>query len=93
MVRQSKPVQFGIVAAGLVVPLHWATSPIVRVGVRGSLPPPSSGLPPMTAADITTLVPSPSTARENESPQRGEPGSRYAGHLDFLFHARRADDS
>jgi mono/diheme cytochrome c family protein len=45
-----------LVADGLVVPLDSEASPIVRVLFDGSMPPPSSGLPPVTEADITTVA-------------------------------------
>ncbi|MEO8179773.1 MAG: hypothetical protein ABI895_13140 [Deltaproteobacteria bacterium] len=45
-----------LVEAGLLVPLSSASSRIIRVMVVGSMPPPSSGLPPVTDADISTIV-------------------------------------
>jgi len=45
-----------LVEAGLLIPLNSAESPIVRVTVLGSMPPPGSGLPLMTEADIDTLI-------------------------------------
>lgn len=44
-----------LVAAGLIIPLSSATSPIVIAMVDGSMPPVSSGLPPVTQADIDTV--------------------------------------
>jgi hypothetical protein len=45
-----------LVEAGLLIPLNSAESPIIRVSVQGSMPPPGSGLQLMTEADIGTLV-------------------------------------
>ena len=45
-----------LVAAGLIVPLRSARSRIVRVMVDGSMPPPSSGLPRVTEADIDMVA-------------------------------------
>ena len=45
-----------LIAAGLLVPLNSAASPIVIVMVNGSMPPPGSGLPPVTDADINTVT-------------------------------------
>ena len=45
-----------LVEAGLIVPLNSASSPVVRVSVQGSMPPPSSGLPQMTEADLDTIT-------------------------------------
>jgi mono/diheme cytochrome c family protein len=45
-----------LVAAGLLVPLNSAASPIVTVMVDGSMPPPASGLPPVTDADINIVT-------------------------------------
>jgi len=45
-----------LVATGLLVPLNSAASPVVQVMVKGSMPPPSSGLPPLTEADIGTIT-------------------------------------
>jgi hypothetical protein len=41
-----------LIAAGLLVPLNSAASPIVIAMVNGTMPPPDSGLPPVTDADI-----------------------------------------
>jgi len=45
-----------LIAAGLLVPLNSAASPIVIAMVNGSMPPPGSGLPPVTDADINTVA-------------------------------------
>ncbi len=45
-----------LVAAGLILPLSSAQSPIVRVSVSGSMPPPGSGLQPMTEGDLDVIV-------------------------------------
>ena len=45
-----------LIAAGLLVPLRSAASPIVIVMVNGSMPPPASGLPPVTEADINIVA-------------------------------------
>ena len=45
-----------IVAAGLIVPLNSAASRIVQVVVLGSMPPPSSGLPRVSEADLQTII-------------------------------------
>lgn len=45
-----------LVEAGLIVPLSSATSRIVVVMQDGSMPPPASGLPPVTQADIDTVT-------------------------------------
>jgi mono/diheme cytochrome c family protein len=45
-----------LIAAGLLVPLNSAASPIVIAMVNGSMPPPGSGLPPATDADIAIVT-------------------------------------
>lgn len=45
-----------LVAAGLLVPLSSASSPVIRVMVDGSMPPPEAGLPEVTDADIGTVA-------------------------------------
>ena len=45
-----------LIAAGLLVPLNSAASPIVTAMVDGSMPPPDSGLPPVTDADIRIVT-------------------------------------
>ena len=45
-----------LVEAGLLIPLNSAESPIIRVSAQGSMPPPGSGLPLMTEADLGTLI-------------------------------------
>jgi hypothetical protein len=45
-----------LVAAGLIVPLSSATSRVVVVMRNGSMPPLSSGLPPVTEADIEIVA-------------------------------------
>jgi len=45
-----------LVYAGLIVPLNSAASRVVVVMRNGSMPPPSSGLPLVTEADIDTVV-------------------------------------
>jgi mono/diheme cytochrome c family protein len=45
-----------LVAAGLIVPLSSAASPIVRVMRDGSMPPPSAGRFPVTNADLQIVV-------------------------------------
>jgi mono/diheme cytochrome c family protein len=44
-----------LVEAGLIVPMSSATSRIIIVMEDGSMPPRSSGLPPVTQADIDTV--------------------------------------
>jgi hypothetical protein len=45
-----------LIAAGLLVPLNSAASPIVIAMVNGSMPPPGTGLPPATDADIAIVT-------------------------------------
>jgi mono/diheme cytochrome c family protein len=45
-----------LIATGLLVPLSSATSPIIITMVDGSMPPPESGLPSVTQADIDTVA-------------------------------------
>jgi hypothetical protein len=45
-----------MIAAGLLVPLSSASSPIILAMVDGSMPPPESGLPSVTRADIDTVA-------------------------------------
>jgi mono/diheme cytochrome c family protein len=45
-----------LVAAGLIVPLSSSASRIVVVMRNGSMPPPSSGLPPVKQADIEVVA-------------------------------------
>jgi hypothetical protein len=45
-----------LIAAGLLVPLNSAASPIVIAMVNGTMPPPQSGLPPATGADIAIVA-------------------------------------
>ena len=45
-----------LVEAALLIPLNSAQSPIIRVSVQGSMPPPGSGLRLMSEADIGALV-------------------------------------
>jgi len=45
-----------LVAAGLIVPLSSATSRVIVVMRDGSMPPPASGLPPVTEADIEVVA-------------------------------------
>jgi mono/diheme cytochrome c family protein len=45
-----------LVEAGLLVPLSSASSRIVLVMRNGSMPPPSSGLPLLTEADMNTVI-------------------------------------
>jgi mono/diheme cytochrome c family protein len=45
-----------LVETGLIVPLSSATSRVVVTMRSGSMPPPSSGLPPMTDVDISLVA-------------------------------------
>jgi hypothetical protein len=45
-----------LVAVGLIVPLNSAGSPLIQVMLDGSMPPPGSGYPVMTVADIDIIV-------------------------------------
>jgi len=45
-----------LVYAGLILPLNSAASRVVVVMQTGSMPPPASGQPPVTEADIKTVV-------------------------------------
>jgi hypothetical protein len=45
-----------LIEAGLIIPLTSVESPLIRVIVLGSMPPPSSGLPLLAESDINTLV-------------------------------------
>jgi len=45
-----------LVQAGLIVPMSSAASRIVVVMRNGSMPPPVSGLPPVTEADIDVVA-------------------------------------
>jgi mono/diheme cytochrome c family protein len=45
-----------LIAAGLLVPLNSLASPVVRVMLDGTMPPPDAGLPPLTDADINTVT-------------------------------------
>ncbi|HKO89854.1 MAG TPA: hypothetical protein VJU61_01805 [Polyangiaceae bacterium] len=45
-----------LVALGLITPLNSAASPVIRRMQRGEMPPPSSGLPAVTVADINIVA-------------------------------------
>ncbi|MEY2932510.1 MAG: hypothetical protein RL033_3259, partial [Pseudomonadota bacterium] len=45
-----------LVATGKIIPLNSAGSPIIQLMQRGEMPPPTSGLPPVTEADISTVA-------------------------------------
>jgi hypothetical protein len=45
-----------LVALGLITPLNSAASPVIRLMQQGEMPPPSSGLPAVTAADINIVA-------------------------------------
>lgn len=45
-----------LVAAGLIVPLNALVSPVVRVSAQGSMPPPGSGLFPMSNPDLGVII-------------------------------------
>lgn len=66
-----------LVAAGLIVPLNSAASRIVVVMRNGSMPPPASGLPAMTEADIQVVasyIDNPRFWPELQSPGVGDAG-------------------
>ena len=45
-----------LVAAGLILPLNALVSPIVRVSAQGTMPPPESGLLPMSNSDLGVII-------------------------------------
>ena len=45
-----------LVAVGLIVPLNSAASRLIQVMLDGSMPPPASGYPAMTVADIGLIA-------------------------------------
>jgi mono/diheme cytochrome c family protein len=45
-----------LVTNGKIIPLNSAGSPIIQRMTKGEMPPPTSGLPPVTEADINTVA-------------------------------------